>query len=380
MTWPRLSHDILVTQADGHAVIVDRLSGDVWVADDSASRILTYRSEWADREDAAQWFAVQMSADIDEVRRDLEVFESSLPTPRLSTGRGTYLIPPTEPGRRVEPASGDRHRHDIELLGVGISVMIHGAQLEAAVRPLLAAHSRPKTVQHRVDVWQDDGSVRIGLAGRVLSSSSDLSLGVTKLMSLLTALALDHTPELSLLHAGGVVHNGKAILLGGSSNQGKSSTVVELLSRGMSYMSDEVMRVDLSNHIACGLPRPIGLDGDVRSRYPHLAPTWWPEDASSRRWPVPPERLGSVAGPTPLSLIILLRFDAQEGATTTRLSTTDALVSLMPLVYHRERWNEAMLRELTSLLVSVPTYLVGHAGSQEAADAVESIVSHVNVR
>ena len=63
--------------------------------------------------------------------------------------------------------------------------------------------------------------------------------------------------EFAFLHAGGVVLNGRAILLPGRSHAGKSSLVEAFLRRGASYLSDDMIPIDRKLR-AHPFPRAIG--------------------------------------------------------------------------------------------------------------------------
>jgi hypothetical protein len=373
VTWPVLPPDLLVTKVDGRTVLVDRVSGAVRVANKVADEVLNRRDTWADVEEAAQWFAEATGTDVARVRLDLQRFEDDLSTPGPATGRGTYVLSPDTPGPAVVRDARGTARYCVDLLGVGIEVAISDSHLERVLRPLLAPFGTAEHISTRLDVWREDGAVILARDGRLLGRGHDLSLGVGKVLGLLTALALDETANRYLLHAAAVAGPGGAVVIGGASNQGKSSTVVELVSRGMAYLTDEVVRVDPGRRSVSGLARPIGLEGDVRALYPHLQPAWWPANAASRRWPVPPQQVGSTVPKAGLGAIVVLRYDAERGASVSRLSTIEALALLMPLVYHRERWTSDELEAMVPVLEEVPVHLVRHAGSREAADAIQAL-------
>lgn len=70
--------------------------------------------------------------------------------------------------------------------------------------------------------------------------------------------AIDESPHL-LLHAGAVVRDGSAIVLPGASGEGKSTMTAACLRRGLGYVSDEMVALDLRSGDVTGLRRPLML-------------------------------------------------------------------------------------------------------------------------
>jgi hypothetical protein len=65
-----------------------------------------------------------------------------------------------------------------------------------------------------------------------------------------------------LLHAGVVSKNGKAYIIYAPSGFGKTTLVLELVSRGYKFLSDEYCPVDLSDFSISPFPRRLGLKPD----------------------------------------------------------------------------------------------------------------------
>ena len=116
---------------------------------------------------------------------------------------------------------------------------------------------------------------------------------VNGLITGITVLVILAEREGLLLHGGAVAERGWAVLIGGGSGAGKSTTTVELLAEGMSFLTDELVELDPVAGTVRGFPRPIGLEGPARSWRPQLRPPW-AGDEELHRWPVPPRSLGSI--------------------------------------------------------------------------------------
>jgi hypothetical protein len=86
-----------------------------------------------------------------------------------------------------------------------------------------------------------------------------------------------------VLHASGVVVDGKAILLAGAAGAGKSTTAAAFVARGAALITDDVAAIEWSDghpHVACGYARirlwsdsAAALFGSAEA-LPLLTPTW----------------------------------------------------------------------------------------------------------
>lgn len=70
---------------------------------------------------------------------------------------------------------------------------------------------------------------------------------------------LDNIDSHMLIHAGVVGRDGRGIIISGPSTFGKSTLMLELVSRGYKYYSDEFCPVNLSDYTIAAFPRSIGI-------------------------------------------------------------------------------------------------------------------------
>jgi hypothetical protein len=70
---------------------------------------------------------------------------------------------------------------------------------------------------------------------------------------------LDSIDNHMLIHAGVVARDGRGIIISGPSTYGKSTLMLELVSRGYKFYSDEFCPVNLTDYTISAFPRSIGL-------------------------------------------------------------------------------------------------------------------------
>jgi hypothetical protein len=131
-------------------------------------------------------------------------------------------------------------------------------------------------------------------------STLDLSLRAARLLVLNTVLyATDHLLRhqgLFSLHAAGLVRGDRHVLFVAQSDSGKSTATLQLLRRGWSYVTDDVVLLS-ANHedrpvTAWSFRRELSVDNDAAATFPELGGVDWPTMLyDSNKWRIDPERL-----------------------------------------------------------------------------------------
>ena len=111
-----------------------------------------------------------------------------------------------------------------------------------------------------------------------------------RLESDLGLFAVERVAGLVAVHAGVVLHAGRALLLPGRSHAGKTTLSLALRDAGAVLASDEYALVDPATGLVTGWPRPARIRVGV---------------TDSRREPVAP-----AGDPVPVGMVALLRYDA----------------------------------------------------------------------
>jgi hypothetical protein len=149
------------------------------------------------------------------------------------------------------------------------------------------------------------------------------------------------TRDFLLLHAGGVVRGGEALLIVAEADVGKSSLVARLLELGFDYLSDELGVIDPVDHRARPFPKRISLDPDAESGRPteHGGPADALSAIASRF--VAPEDLGaSIAPPSPIRWLLFPSFDRHGPPRLTSLPRAEAVRRMASLSFNLYRHGE----------------------------------------
>lgn len=131
--------------------------------------------------------------------------------------------------------------------------------------------------------------------------------------------AIERSPRL-LLHAGAVALDGRAVLFPGESGTGKSTTVAACVRRGLGYLSDEMVALDLRSGEVEGWSRPLMLTSWAVGAVglPGARPDGRDGIGDGGKAAVPCESLGGVVvpGTVPVGHVVGLRRGSAETALT----------------------------------------------------------------
>lgn len=209
-----------------------------------------------------------------------------------------------------------------------------------------------------------EGRVKDEMAGRLISGVRDL--------------ATQHSNEFVRIRAGGIVVDGRAILLPSPPQAHLPALTGLLVQRGGEYLGDEVVNVDPVLRRAHGIPLPLLVDGFDLPLFPHIERErtrrkmkGTPEEieAKTPRRPVPVEELGGRrAAPAPIGALVFPFFE--EGAET-RLEPfggAPALFRFTQSTLNLHVWTDRAFVLQRDLMESVPTSRLVAGSIPDAAD------------
>jgi hypothetical protein len=197
-----------------------------------------------------------------------------------------------------------------------------------------------------------DGSAWTLDAGRVDNLSvPTLDGALNLLVSEISFATLESEPEHLHLHAALAVKDGRAAILAAQHNTGKTTTVANLVARGWSFVTDEVVRLSPQTEELTGFRKPISIKPGGRAFLDHLAPWMIPAvdngTETFRFAPIGASGADVVDGGSP-HLVVLLRRDPFAPPVvrpeTRRLHPADAVVLLMQETFDAERFGATVVR------------------------------------
>lgn len=253
----------------------------------------------------------------------------------------------------------------IEAYGVPLVVSAPTPELLARVRNVLPPGWRedgegPADGDHRFALTSADGiSYRIENPYAVYSGSSDIDVALEVLDSALRAYVAVRAPDRIFLHAGVVEHQGRAIVIPGTSFSGKTSLVAELVMSGATYYSDEYAVLDADGRVH-PYPKPLSMRNGGVSQSDRAV-----------------EDLGGTTGtaPVPVGLVVVTNYRPGSTWAPQLMSPGEATLSLLAnTVPAQDRPAESMAAIRRALEGAV--VLEGERG--EAADVAPDLLARLD--
>lgn len=289
--------------------------------------------------------------------------------------------PADAPGAR--PASGrpPRTPAGAAFAALDTTIRIHTSDPEVAewLATVVAPLRRRQTVAV-ADEWISVDDRGDGTWVVTSSLGADVTVGsrvggVLRAVSEINNLAVASTPGLAVFHAGAVTANGRAVVLPGASNRGKSTLTTALVRAGFGYLTDEAAAIDAG--VVRAFPKSIALDPGSFGLFPELAPAAEGELAERivrREWHLDPARFGSVGTDAEVAAIVCPHWRA--GATTrlARVSGTEALHTLLGEAFDFRAGGGAVFAALADLANRVPVYRLGYGDLDEAVATIGRVL------
>jgi hypothetical protein len=174
---------------------------------------------------------------------------------------------------------------DSELFEAAVALLPAGAKLLG-----------PGSATDRFMLLREDGRYHVSSPIERNQRCDDWELALDLLAAQLHLHVAIHARDQTFVHAGAVVHQGRAIVIPGPSLAGKTTLVAALIKAGALYFSDELAFLDQQG-LVHPYPRPLA----VRS-----------EGDADVQWPV--GRIGGVRGAEPAPIGVLAITTYRPGA------------------------------------------------------------------
>lgn len=172
-------------------------------------------------------------------------------------------------------------------------------------------------------------------------------------------------PHLLWLHAGAAVRDGRAVLFVGPYGRGKSTLVTRLCARGWSYVSDDVVPVDL----CAGRVLPFPLTPIVREAVAEELPPERVSELRKVKVALPRERYHR--DPVPIGGVVLPAYRAGVGARAQPYSPAAVALDIVREGINREQHGQASVALCARLVGEVPVLPLLFSDAEAAADLVE---------
>lgn len=251
-----------------------------------------------------------------------------------------------------------------EAFGVPVRLAVEPPELQAGVLALLPpgwSPIEPSSSARSFEVARiAPGSYRFVLDGETRLGHGGPELVLDALDAAIRMHVARNAAGVVFVHAGAVVHRGRAIILPGQSHAGKTTLVRALIEAGADYLSDEYAVLG-QDGLVHPYPRRLSVRGSS------------PADLVEE---VDPASLGArvARGPAPIALVVLARHRPDARWQPRRLSAGQgAAMTMSDAVPAHERPAETL--RLITLALRDATVLEGERG--EAAPVAEALLAEL---
>ena len=203
--------------------------------------------------------------------------------------------------------------------------------------------------------------------GYLLKTANDFSFEGIPISELLPLLKdevrlqlMRSRPDLLWLHAGVVAKSGRALLLAGTSGQGKSMLTTSLSEIGWRFLSDDVAPIEMSDDVV--LPF---LQTPVRRLHPGREVTR-EELGTLHRVPVKVRSENLHRQPIPIGAVVFITYESGEQARLQELDNGPAAMELLRNATNFFDHRAAAVFRAAGLAVRVPMYKLVYGATADA--------------
>jgi hypothetical protein len=227
----------------------------------------------------------------------------------------------------------------LDLLGTVFSLGFANAQIARVVtelwEPLIVQPERPGIA---LDVGGGLNSWTVAVGDKEINRGKDPWMLTEVIRLFMIGKCLRGLRDVIAIHAAAVGHEDHALVLVGPSGAGKSTLTIELVRRGWSYLTDDVVAISLLSERVLPFPKPIGIKQVER---------WegmeeWPAGRSlphpTNGFLFPPSFVGPVQmQPLPLGSLIFLDRVVTGGIALESVSIAESVASMGTLAVEMDR-------------------------------------------
>ena len=245
------------------------------------------------------------------------------------------------------------------------------ADFPEVIAPFLLAFEtmlvdEPNEVIARLAVVQDDEGFRVE-GGRMFDEAQETPRGVLQHLKFeVIHRFVDQHPELIWLHAGAAAADGKAIMLCGAWGSGKSTMVGNLCRNGWTYLSDDIVPVEMASSRLLSFPlTPMMRSHDQEDDKIKLSPL---EISNLQKLVVELGENDFAQGACDLAAIVFPQYDPQAHDISLKpiapaTATMELLRNCLDLKFHKED----AVQYLGGLVEKLPVYLLRYNDGKKAA-------------
>lgn len=227
---------------------------------------------------------------------------------------------------------------------------------------MVSTSNEPASAEVRIEITGNQAKLLVD--GRVMDTRPESFKLLRKLYREVVRRYIDIHPDLIWLHAGSATSDSGALVLPGSWGRGKSSLILELVRRGWSFMSDDVVPLDPFSGVVLPFPATPHVRNKTdkelsRDRLGEIEKSVVPLDADT-----------VADGPVPLSMIVMPHYEKGAETELQPLRPAEAVGELLENCLSFAKNEDATIRQLCTLVETLPVFRIRFDDFAEATDVL----------
>jgi hypothetical protein len=190
-----------------------------------------------------------------------------------------------------------------------------------------------------------------------------------------------HTDGALFFHAGGVQVDGRVVMLPASTDSGKSTLTTALVRRGLAYVTDAAVALDVSSGVVRPYPKAICLERESQLLFPDLRPE--PRTpvggVGAARWNVDPAEIpgATIGAGGRVGLVVSPTYTPGAATRVERVTEVDAVRLLLDTTFAFDGLGDAGFHALVALAQQSPVYRLQYGDLEAACEVVLELVREI---
>jgi len=253
-------------------------------------------------------------------------------------------------------------------------------ELERVLRPLACGDDHAAHVYSvRNRVHDDVPQWRVYFDGVPLGTVTSADAATALLLWHVNQAVVDHTAGVLFFHGGAVQVGERVVVLPAEADSGTSTLIAALVRRGLSYLTDEAVALDVAVGRVLPFPKSICLDADPRGVFPELFPGPVSDRAARGRWHLDPARIPDATVGTGGRVALVVSPRRADGAPTRleRAADVDALRLLLDHTFPFDMLGPRGFHALVAVAQQASVYELEYSDPESACDVVLQLVREI---
>jgi hypothetical protein len=271
---------------------------------------------------------------------------------------------------------------------VGLSFRVRSEDLELAAELARVLRSLSSTSDQAEHIYSIRSRVHEGVAqwrvyfdGLAVKTVSSPDAAIALVLWHIDQATVEHSRGVLFFHGASVQFGERVVMFPGAMHSGKATLTTALVRRGLSYLSNGEVALDVGNGRALPFPKAIGLDSATRVLFPELFPPepFLAEATSSGRWHIDPAAIQGATLGTGGRVALVISPHYVPGAAThlERVTDVDALQLLLDNTYAFEHLGNRGFNALVTVAQEASIFRLEYSELDAACEVVLQLAREI---